>query len=475
VNWHDKNCLVLGAGDTGVSVVKFLQRFGGKDRMGHRLRIADNRERAPGIESLRGLGVDVIRGQFTDDIFRDAELIIASPGVAIQGPACDPAIARAIASGKKCIGDIELFAWQQNQQLTNAGARPKVLGITGANGKSTVTAMASAMCAAAGLRSVAAGNIGLPVLDALLDEDVNGVPDVYVLELSSFQLETTSTLQLDAATMLNLSQDHLDRYSSMADYARAKQRIFANAKHQVINRDDVASMSMKTPNCECASFGLNAPTKPNNAGIRDGWLVRGDTQLMHVADMPVLGLHNVANALAAFLMVDAIGVDLSRAAEGLSQFKGLPHRSEWVDTIGGVRFINDSKATNVGSTVAALSGMTAPTILIAGGLGKSQDFGPLFDAVSQHAKAVVLMGRDAADIAAAIKDTNVECMYASDMAQAVKVAYSRAVSGDVVLLSPASASLDMFNNYQHRGEVFKQSVAALSEVALKTHTEVKHV
>jgi UDP-N-acetylmuramoylalanine--D-glutamate ligase len=468
--WHDKNCLVLGAGDTGVSVVKFLQRFGGKNRVGHRLRIADNRERAPGFDQLRGLGVDIIRGSFTDDLLRDAELIIASPGVAIQGPACDPAIARAIASGKKCIGDIELFAWQQNQQLTETGVRAKVLGITGANGKSTVTAMASAMCAAAGLRTVAAGNIGLPVLDALLDAEDNGVPDVYVLELSSFQLETTSTLQLDAATMLNLSQDHLDRYASMADYARAKQRIFTNAIHQVVNRDDAVSMSMKTPNCECASFGLNAPTKPNNAGIRDGWLVRGDTQLMRVADMPVLGLHNVANALAAFLLVDAVGVDLAHAAEGLRQFKGLPHRSELVDTIAGVRFINDSKATNVGSAVAALSGMTMPTILIAGGVGKSQDFSQLSEVVSQHAKLVVLIGRDAAEIFAAIKDANVECIYASDMHEAVKLAYSRAVSGDVVLLSPACASLDMFNNYQHRGEVFKQSVTAL-----KTHAEVKHV
>ena len=475
MNWHDKNCLVLGAGDTGVSVVKFLQRFGGKKRVGHRLRIADNRERAPGFDQLRGLGVDVIRGQFTDDLFRDAELIIASPGVAIQGPACDPAIARAIASGKKCIGDIELFAWQQNQQLIETGVRAKVLGITGANGKSTVTAMAAAMCAAAGLRTVAAGNIGLPVLDALLDEDVNGVPDVYVLELSSFQLETTSTLQLDAATMLNLSQDHLDRYASMADYARAKQRIFANARHQVINRDDAVSMSMKNANCECASFGLDVPNKEKNAGIRDGWLVLGNTQLMRVAEMPVVGLHNVANALAAFLLVDAIDVDLSNAAKGLRQFKGLPHRSELVDTIGGVRFINDSKATNVGSTLAALSGMTVPTILIAGGVGKSQDFSPLSEVVSKHAKLVVLIGRDAAEIVSAIKDTNVECIYASDMREAVKLAYSRAVSGDTVLLSPACASLDMFNNYQHRGDVFKQSVATLNVVVLKTHVEDKHV
>ncbi len=437
--------------------------------MGHRLRVADNRERAPGIEQLRGLGCDVITGPFRDDIFSDAELIIASPGVAVQGPACDPAIARAVAAGKTFIGDIELFAWQQNQRLTNSGARSKVIGITGANGKSTVTAMAAAMCAAAGLRTVMAGNIGLPVLDALLEAEDNGAPDVFVLELSSFQLETTSTLQMDAATMLNLSQDHLDRYQSMADYQCAKQRIFAHARSQVLNRDDAVSMSMKNAEGTCASFGLDVPTKEKNAGIRDGWLVLGDTQLMPLDEMPVVGLHNAANALAAFLLVDAIGVDLSRAADGLRQFKGLPHRSQLVDVIDSVSFINDSKATNVGSTVAALSGMTSPTILIAGGVGKSQDFRPLNEVVKQRAKAVVLIGRDAGQIEVALNDVNVDCVYANDMQDAVKLAYSRAVSGDVVLLSPACASLDMFKNYQHRGDEFVKSVAALKPSAGPRH------
>ncbi len=459
-SWHDKSVLVLGAGDTGVSVVRYLRGLGA------RVRVADSRPRPPGVDALRGLGCDVVTGSFTDGLFGDAELVVASPGVAVAGPACDPAISRAIASGKKFVGDIELFAWHQNQ-IT--GTRPKVIAITGSNGKSTVTAMAGAMCAAAGLRTVIGGNIGVPLLDTLVNVANKNEPDVYVVELSSFQLETTSTLQLDAAAMLNISQDHLDRYASMADYAAAKQRIFANAAHQIVNRDDLASMAMKDSRCGCTSFGLDKPNRSKNFGMVDGWLAKGHEKLLAMSDLPIAGRHNAANALAAFAVCDAIGANLGKAADGLRTFSGLPHRSQWVDVINGVTFLDDSKGTNVGATVAALSGMTAPTILIAGGEGKLQDFSPLAEPIRRHAKAVVLIGKDACSIESAITSSRVDCLHAASMDEAVKLAYSRASSGDVVLLSPASASFDMFQNYHHRGEVFAACVAGLKRANGASH------
>ncbi len=459
MNWHDKSVLILGAGDTGLSVVVHLRR------MGARLRVADSRDRPPGADDIRSLGCELVTGPWTDRLFSDAELVVASPGVAVAGPASDPAIKRAVAAGKKFVGDIELFAWKQNEVT---GSKPKVIGITGSNGKSTVTAMTSAMCAAAGLRTVAAGNIGPPVLDALAAGESSGQPDVYVIELSSFQLETTASLHLDAATMLNLSQDHLDRYDSMAAYAAAKKRIFLHATHQIVNRDDTVSMSMKDALCECASFGLDQPTKKKNFGLVDGRMVRGSTQLMPIADLPVAGLHNAANALAAFALCDAIGVDLIKAAEGLKSFAGLPHRSALVSVIKGVTFLDDSKGTNVGSTVAALAGMTSPTILIVGGEGKEQDFAPLVEPIHKHARAVVLIGKDARKIESAIVSSQVPCLHAADMDAAVRLAFANAVAGDTVLLSPACASFDMFNNYKHRGDVFAASVASLARTVAMT-------
>ncbi|MCE2722858.1 MAG: UDP-N-acetylmuramoyl-L-alanine--D-glutamate ligase [Burkholderiales bacterium] len=454
MNWHDKSVLVLGAGDTGLSVVGYL------GRMGARVRVADSRDRPPGADDIRSLGYELVTGPWTDGLFSDAELVVASPGVAVAGPACDPAIKRAVAAGKKFVGDIELFAWKQNE-IT--GSKPKVIGITGSNGKSTVTAMTGAMCAAAGLQTVVTGNIGLPVLDALAAAESSGQPDVYVIELSSFQLETTSSLRLDAATMLNLSQDHLDRYAGMAAYAAAKQRIFLHATHQIVNRDDAISMSMKEARCECTSFGLDQPTKDKNFGLADGWLVRGKQKLVPFSSLPVAGLHNAANALAAFALCDAIGVNLAGAAGGLKSFTGLPHRSARVAVIQGVTFLDDSKGTNVGSTVAAMNGMTTPTILIAGGEGKEQDFAPLAEPVKKHAKTVVLIGKAAQQIQSAIASSSVPCFHAADMDAAVRLAFTHASPGDTVLLSPACASFDMFKNYKHRGEVFAASVASLAK------------
>ncbi len=470
MNWHDKKILVLGAGDTGLSVIRWAKSVGAA------VRLADSRDHPPGLDELKSShpAVECITGDWDRKIFDaaigDAELIVASPGVAVAGPACHPAIARAIAAGKKIVGDIELFAWQQIELNVQNGKQPKVIGITGSNGKSTVTAMVGAMCTAAGLKTVVAGNIGLPVLDASARANINGQPDVYVFELSSFQLETTSSLQLDAATMLNLSQDHLDRYASMDDYARAKKRIFKHARHQVLNREDVASMVMVDASKPFSTFGLDIAPTDSDFGTANGQLMEGHVALMALTEMPVAGLHNVANALAAVGLCRAIGCEAAPLIEGLRHFAGLPHRLENVGTVNGVMFYDDSKGTNVGSTVAALNGMLMPVVLIAGGEGKEQDFSPLAEPIRKRARAVVLIGKDARSIESAITSARVDTIHASTMANAVESAYSRASSGDAVLLSPACASFDMFKNYKHRGDVFAECVQAL-----KAKVEAAHV
>ena len=481
MNWHDKGILVLGAGDTGVSVVRWAER------MGARVRVADTRENPPGLDELRSKypHVEFVGGAWRDDIadtlFRDAELVVASPGVAVAGPACDPALARAIAQGKTVVGDVELFAWEQNE-LAKKGKRPKMIGITGSNGKSTVTAMAGAMCRAAGLKTVVAGNIGVPVIDAMLDARDTGQPDVYVVELSSFQLETTHSLEVDAATMLNLSQDHLDRYQSMDHYAAAKRRIFLHAHHQVLNRQDPASLAMRDRRLSFSNrstFGIDAGASTGASGldfgITESWLTEGSHRLLALRDMPVAGLHNAANALAAFALCRAVGCDADKLATGLKNFKGLPHRLEFVGTINGIAFYDDSKGTNVGSTVAALNGMSVPVVLIAGGIGKEQDFSPLAEPVRKRARSVVLIGKDARLIEAAItvkgmRATNAtkagahpSITHASSMADAVNQSYTAALPGDAVLLSPACSSFDMFRNYNHRGDVFAECVRELKK------------
>ncbi len=459
MNWHDKSILVLGAGDTGVSVVRWAERVGA------RVRVADTRHDPPGIAQLRAEHptCDIVTGPFSAALFGDAELIVASPGVAVAGPACDPAIARAIAQGKKLVGDVELFAWEQIE-LAKKGKRPKMIGITGSNGKSTVTAMAAAMCRAAGMKTVMAGNIGVPVIDAMLDAEDNGQPDVYVVELSSFQLETTSSLHLDAATMLNLTQDHLDRYFGMADYAAAKERIFRHVGVQVLNRQDPGSMAMKKDGVTVTSFGSDVTAKGDyRLDMGTNKLCERHEAFMWMADLPVPGTHNALNALAAVALCRGIGIEMAPLVDGLKSFKGLPHRVEEVGTINGVTFYDDSKGTNVGSTVAALNGMTVPVVLIAGGIGKEQDFSPLADPVRKRAKTVVLIGKDARLIESAISSARVNVVHAGPMSDAVEKAYASASPGDVVLLSPACSSFDMFKNYNHRGEVFAECVRALKQ------------
>lgn len=450
IELKDKRVLVLGLGETGLSTLRWL------NRQGARLSVADTRDNPPGLDMLKAelSEVTVHTGVFKAEIFAIADLIVASPGV----PLSEPEIQAAIAKGKTVVGDVELFAQYRDPNA-------KVIAITGANGKTTVTTLVGEMCKTAGLNTIVAGNIGLAVLDTLSMP----VPDVYVLELSSFQLETTSNLQIDAATMLNLSEDHMDRYNSMQDYAIAKARIFYNAKLQVLNRDDAWSMMMARSKLSQVTFGLSEPQDSDEYGLQqlnDGtWLVEGNKELINLQDLKIVGLHNAANALAAVALCRGIGIEYAPIIQTLYNFKGLPHRVEWVAEIDDVDYYDDSKGTNVGATCAAIAGLPQKVVLIAGGDGKGQDFSPLVDSVTENARAVVLIGRDAPLIEQVLIDTEVPLYKAADLPEAVNIAKKIAQRGDAVLLSPACASFDMFKNYVHRAEVFVQAVTRLKEAA----------
>jgi len=443
MNLYGQNILVLGLGDTGLSAARWLARRGAT------VRVADSRGAPPNLVRLHELLPDVAvsTGPFRNADFDWAERIVVSPGVAVS----EPSIQQAMLRGVPVEGDVELFA-----QAVPATA--KVIAITGSNGKSTVTSMVGAMCAAAGKKTIMAGNIGLPVLDALDDHPET---DIFVLELSSFQLETTASLNAASAAVLNISEDHLDRYADLDAYVAAKARIFSGDGVQVLNRDDARSLGMALPWRTVLTFGLDAPAMLNEFGIRDGWMWEGKQRLMPLAQLPLTGLHNAANALAAFALCRAAGLQIAPLVEALRQFRGLPHRVEWVAAINGIEFYDDSKGTNVGATEAALKGMDKKVVLIAGGDGKGQDFSPLRDAVAQHARAVVQIGRDGALIAAALTGAGVPVLRAESMQDAVQAAFAAALPGDAVLLSPACASFDMFNNYAHRAQVFIDAVRAL--------------
>jgi UDP-N-acetylmuramoylalanine--D-glutamate ligase len=401
-------------------------------------------------------GVNAVCGPFREETFAGVDLIAISPGV----PLAEPRVQGALAAGARVLGDIELFA----QGLIGGGAR--VIAVTGTNGKTTVTSLAGSMARAAAADCEVAGNIGPAVLDALMRrEDSGTTPDLWVLELSSFQLETTASLTADAATVLNISEDHLDRYPGLEEYAAAKARIFAGGGVQVLNRDDARSLAMALPGRRTITFGLDAPRRGEDWGLleRGGepWLAHGSSAVLAVREMKLAGLHNAANALAALALCRALNLPLEPLLAALREFKGLPHRVEPVGEAQGVRWYDDSKGTNVGSTVAALAGLAqggTKVVLIAGGEGKGQDFSPLGHAVARSARALVLIGRDAPLIEAAVGDADVPVLRADSMDQAVALAGDAARPGDAVLLSPACASFDMFRNYKHRGEVFRLAV-----------------
>lgn len=459
--WSDKFVLVLGLGETGLSLVRWLSA------QGARVRVADSRASPPGAaEAAKHVGLgQVLCGPFSAAMFDGIDMIAISPGIPLR----DPVVAIGVARGIPVVGDIELFAQQLSDRASQLNPQssiltPRVIAITGSNGKTTVTSMVEHLCQAAGKNVVAAGNISPAVLDVVMERGERQ-PEVWALELSSFQLETTASLHADAATVLNISEDHLDRYDGMDEYSAAKARILNGCGVQVLNRDDPRSMGMATGLSEVVSFGLNAPVSARDFGIeREGgeiWLVRGAQRLMKASELQVTGLHNVANALAALALCSAIDLPMAGLLDGLRSFKGLPHRVEFVAKIDQVSYYDDSKGTNVGATVAALQGLGSRAVLIAGGEGKGQDFSPLNPAVAQHARAVVLIGRDAPLIDAALQGCGVPVERAADMDAAVRQAAKLARAGDVVLLSPACASFDMFRNYAHRAEVFVQAVREL--------------
>lgn len=443
--------MVVGLGDTGLSMARWLQRRGAD------VRVTDSRAAPPQAATLRRELPQVPLALGAEPDVAGIDMIAVSPGVDRRSGE----LAQAAARGVPVVGDVELFA----QALAARSDALPVIAVTGSNGKSTVTALAGEICKAAGLRPVVAGNIGLPVLDALAEiEDGAPLPGAFVLELSSFQLESTISLQPRAATVLNLSEDHLDRYDGMREYAAAKCRIFAGDGTQVLNRQDAWSDGMALPARCVVRFGLDAPREAEAWGIggtgKTLTLMRGDVALAPVTALRIAGLHNATNALAAGALCRAIGVDDAAITKAWQVFEGLPHRVKIINKINKIEFYDDSKGTNVGATVAALDGMPQPVVLIAGGDGKGQDFAPLAAAAQRRARAVVLIGRDAPHIAKAI-GASVPLLQAEDMTQAVELAFDAACPGDAVLLSPACASYDMYRNYIHRAEVFADAVTAL--------------
>ncbi|GAB2894734.1 UDP-N-acetylmuramoyl-L-alanine--D-glutamate ligase [Uliginosibacterium flavum] len=461
-DYSGQTFLVLGLGESGLAMIKWLSRCGG------RVCVADSRSQPPGLDDLREAcpQTEIVLGGFATDLLDGVSAVALSPGLSIHTPLLREARARGIT----ITGEIELFA----QALRALGERErcKILAITGTNGKTTTTTLVGELVRAAGLTCAVAGNISPAALDELMRcLDLGQLPQVWALELSSFQMETTHALNADAATVLNVTDDHLDRHASMSQYAVEKARVFEGVGMQVLNRQDEYSMAMARAGCHVLSFGLDLPLGEDDFGVREiagkAWMMRGDEPLLPCSEMPLAGAHNVANALAALALCTAIDLPMAPMLAALKGFRGLPHRVERVaQRIDGVVFYDDSKGTNVGATLAALQGLGRKVVLIAGGDGKGQDFSPLREAFRRHARAVVLIGRDASRIEAETAGCGVPCEHASSMEDAVKIANEFAQTGDAVLLSPACASLDMFRNYAHRAEVFVAAVLDLDGVSV---------
>ncbi|HEX2651656.1 MAG TPA: UDP-N-acetylmuramoyl-L-alanine--D-glutamate ligase [Burkholderiales bacterium] len=435
-----KRVLVLGLGDTGLSVAQWVQRHGGI------VRAADTRKAPPRKSDYAG---ELVTGNFKTSLLKGVDLVCVSPGLALT----DSIFLEAAEKQIPVVGDIELFAWDARK------TKAKVLAITGTNGKSTVTALTGHLLRSARIDAEVAGNISPPALEALAKR--KKAPAAWVLELSSYQLETTWSLAPEAAAVLNLSEDHLDRYAGLAEYAAAKARIFQGRGVQVLNRCDSGSMAMALAGRAQVTFGMDVPPMPEDFGIRNEWLVQGEERILKAGELPITGAHNVSNALAACALATLAGAPLASLGAGLRSFRGLPHRMELVAERGGIAWLDDSKGTNVGATVAALNGLGRPAILILGGEGKGQDFSPLAPAVKAHARHVVLIGRDAGLIKRALSGVDVPKEKASTLEAAVRRAAEVAQRGDAVLLSPACASFDMFRDYKHRGEAFAAAVKEL--------------
>ena len=434
--------VIVGLGRTGLSCARYLAA------RGWRLAVTDTRAAPPQLAPLRALDarIPVSLGALDTRLLEGADCVVASPGISLQ----EPFFAQARRLGLEIVGDIELFA--------RAAAAP-VVGITGTNGKSTVTTLLGRMAARAGVNVRVGGNLGEPALE-LLDPQA----ELYVLELSSYQLETTGSLTCRAATVLNVSPDHLDRYADLAAYAAAKARIFARCDTAVINLDDPLVMAMPRAAARTLSFSLRASIGADYAVASHAgqwWLMRRAQPLLALAELKIQGLHNAANALATLALGEALALPLPAMLAELRSFTGLAHRSQWVADVNGVTYIDDSKGTNVGATLAAVAGMPGPLLMILGGEGKAQDFTPLGEAFRGKVRHAVLIGRDAAELERALRGVcTVE--RAVSLEGAVRAAAAVARAGDTVLLSPACASLDMFRDYAHRGAVFAAAVRGLA-------------
>ncbi|MFT4607576.1 MAG: UDP-N-acetylmuramoylalanine--D-glutamate ligase [Urechidicola sp.] len=434
----EANYLVVGLGLTGFSVARYLIS------QGYRCRVQDTRDIPPYFHALRAEfpSADIVKQPLNAELIDWSDVLVVSPGLSIS----QPEIVQAIDLGKAVIGDIELFA--------QATIGKPVVAITGSNGKSTVTTLLGEMIAADGKSVGVGGNLGIPALDLL-----HQPADYFVLELSSYQLETTQSLQPVAATVLNLSEDHLDRYNSYADYIQAKLHIYQNAKICISNEDDETTRHNSNDilfglsDNGAAEFGL----VKNDSGT---WLAYKDEQWVNVNQLKVTGRHNWANCLAAMAL--ACTLDISRQAiiKAMIEFKGIPHRSEWIAEIDGVEWVNDTKATNVGAALASIEGRDRPIILIAGGQSKNADMGILYQSIKQQVKLVLLMGVDADRIEQAWKGS-APIERVDNMANAVVWAKQKAVSGDCVLLAPACASFDMYPNFEARGDDFANHVRRL--------------
>ncbi|MGK5022492.1 UDP-N-acetylmuramoyl-L-alanine--D-glutamate ligase [Janthinobacterium sp. LB2P10] len=515
-----KTALVLGLGESGLAMALWLARSGAT------VRVADTRESPERLAALQAAvpQAQFIAGAFTADLLDGVDFVAVSPGLA-PGRELAGIVPAAAEKNIPVWGEIELFAQALAALNAERGYAPKVIAITGTNGKTTVTSLVGLLCERAGLVTRVAGNISPAALDVLrevLDAEpvpqpvVKGegeeaaqavastLPQAWILELSSFQLHTTFSLQADAATVLNLSQDHLDWHGDMASYASDKARIFGHQSVRILNRDDAAVMQMANPLAQTITFGTGEPLAVDSFGLVNErgifWLAQAvpseeviekkrrkndpapepvptmAKKLMPADALKIRGQHNASNALAALALCRAIGLPFAPLLHGLREYQGEPHRVELITAVNEVEYYDDSKGTNVGATVAALFGLGKAfggaeqrLVLIAGGDGKGQDFSPLAEPVSRYVRAVVLIGRDAPALRTALEPAGVDIFDCATLPQAVKRASSLALAGDAVLLSPACASMDMFKNYAHRAQVF---VDAVRDIALENGQDI---
>ena len=485
MNYNGKHVLVLGLGESGLAMAQWLAYCGAT------VRVADTREAPERLTVLHETVPDAefSGGAFTPSLLEDVDFVALSPGL-MPGKELAAILPRAKEKGISVWGEIELFAQALATLRSERGYAPKVIAITGTNGKTTVTSLTGQLCRRAGLTVQVAGNISPAALDVLRHAVAqDALPQVWVLELSSFQLHSTISLEADVATVLNVTQDHLDWHGDINSYADDKARIFGGRTVRVLNRDDERVMQMASTAVPVVTFGLDEPKQPGCFGLQDErgmqWLCVAaadeidekprrkqvavisisTTRLMPADALKIRGRHNASNALAALALCRAIGLPFAPLLHGLREYKGEPHRVELVASVGGVEYFDDSKGTNVGATVAALNGLGTPDrklVLIAGGDGKGQDFSPLAEPVAKYVHTVLLIGRDADAVRAALAKTGAELISSATLEEAVQRTAAIAYRGDIVLLSPACASMDMFRNYAHRAQVFVDAVHGIA-------------